>query len=153
MTWFILVSLIVFGALLLMVEVIFIPGTTVIGGLGLLFSAIGIYYAFTVLETAMATMVLIGALFLNLGFVLYGFKTGVWDRFSLKDTHTGRSFENRLAGLELGQEGITRSACRPFGKVEFNDELYEAKSDSGFIPAGTKVKIIKLEANKIIIKS
>ncbi len=153
MTWFILISLIVFGAILLMVEVIFIPGTTVIGGLGLVFSAVGIYYAYTVLDAGMATMVLVAALLLNLGFILYGFKTGAWDRFTLKDTNTGRSFENRLAGLELGQEGVTRSSCRPFGKVEFNDELYEAKSDSGFIPAGTKVKIVKLEENKIIIKS
>lgn len=136
-----------------MVEVIFIPGTTVIGGLGLVFSVIGIYYAYSVLEPAMASIVLVGALLLNFGFIVYGFKTGVWDRFSLKDTNTGRSFENRLLGLELGQEGITRSACRPFGKVEFNEELYEAKSDSGFIPAGTKVKIVKLEENKIIIKS
>lgn len=153
MTWFILISLIIFGALLVMVEVIFIPGTTVIGGLGLVFSTIGIYYAYSALDTGTATLVLATALLLNVGFILYGFKRGVWDKFSLKDTHTGRSFDDRLMGLELGQEGITRSSCRPFGKVEFGDKLYEAKSDTGFIPAGTKVRIVKLEANKIIIKS
>ncbi|WP_114747775.1 NfeD family protein [Pleomorphovibrio marinus] len=152
MTWFILTSLIIFGAILVMVEVIFIPGTTVIGGLGLVFTTIGIYYAYSTLDAVTATLFLAGALLLNFGFIVYGFKKGVWDKFSLKDTNTGRSFDDRLLGLELGQEGITRSSCRPFGKVEFGDELYEAKSDSGFIPAGTKVRIAKLEENKIIIK-
>ncbi|SHN16890.1 NfeD-like C-terminal, partner-binding [Cyclobacterium lianum] len=152
MTWIILSSLILFGALLVLMEIIFVPGTTVVGALGAIFTGLGIYYAFLHLPATTAYMVTTLTILVNIGFLIYGFKSGVWGRFALKQTIINRTFDDRLTGLETGQKGRALSDFRPFGKVEIGDKIYEAKSETGFISSGTEVTIIKIADNKIIIK-
>lgn len=152
MTWFILLSLVIFGAMLILVEVLFVPGTTVVGLIGIVFTALGIYYAFLSFDNSTAFTILGAAVVVNLSFILYGFRSGAWEKFALKDTISSRTYDDRLMGLEQGQKGKTLSDCKPFGKVEIGDKIYEAKSEGGFIPAGTDVYILKIENNKIIIK-
>lgn len=152
MTWLILLSLILFGALLVLVEVIFVPGTTVVGILGLIFTGMGIYYAFLSFPAGVAYTVAGLTIIVNIGFIVYGFKSGVWGRFALKQTIINGTFDGRLEGLEEGQKGMTLSDFKPFGKVEFGDKIYEAKSEGGFIASGTVVTILKIADNKIIIK-
>jgi membrane-bound ClpP family serine protease len=135
-----------------MVEILFVPGTTIVGLIGIIFSGIGIYYGYQLFSTATATLIFVLTVLINLGMLVYGFKAGVWKKFSLMDTNTGRSFDDRLIGLEIGQKGKTKSDCRPFGKAEFGERIYEVKSDTGFIPTNEDIYIHKLENNKIIIK-
>ncbi|PRY87883.1 NfeD family protein [Mongoliibacter ruber] len=153
MTLFILTSLILVGVILLMTEIIFVPGTTLIGILGLLFSAAGVYYGFLSYGTETGWIVLAATLIINFGLLIYGFKSGVWTKFALKDAITSRSFDDRLIGLEKGQEGKAVSDIKPIGKAEFGDIIYEVKSDIGFIRVGSTVFITKLEDNKIIVKT
>jgi membrane-bound ClpP family serine protease len=152
MDWLILISLIVFGALLIMLEVILVPGTTIVGILGLIFTGLGIYHAFSNFSVSVAYGVLLASAAINAGFIIYGFKSGVWDRFSLKNTVEGRAYDDRLLGLEVGQQGETISDCKPYGKIIIGDKIYEAKSQGGFISAKTNITITKIENNKIIIK-
>ncbi|MEX2511448.1 MAG: NfeD family protein [Cyclobacteriaceae bacterium] len=152
MTWIVLLSLILFGALLVMLEIIFVPGTTVVGLLGMIFSVLGIFYAFLNFEVSVAYFILGITLMINIGLIVYGLKSGVWDRFSLKQTNTTRTYDDRLVGLEKGQKGLAISDCKPYGKIEVEDKIYEAKSSGGFIEAGTPIIIDKIEYNKIIIK-
>jgi len=152
MAWLIVGSLILFGALLVLLEVVFVPGTTLVGGLGLLFTGAGVYYAFLSFSTAVGYTVLALSLLVNLGFLVYGFKSGVWKQFALKDTLQNRTYDDRLAGLEIGQTGRTISDCKPYGKVEIGEKMYEAKSEGGYIAAGTKVTVLKIANNTLIIK-
>lgn len=151
MTWFILLSLLALGIILVLVEILFVPGTTVVGILGVIVTGVGIFYAFRSFEYNLALSILAVAFLFNLGVIIYGFRSGVWDKFSLKDTISSRSFDERLVGLEIGQKGKTVSDFKPYGKVEFGDKIYEAKSKNGFLSPGTEVYIDKLENNRIII--
>ena len=151
MVWFILISLLTLGVILMLVEVLFVPGTTLVGVLGILVTGVGVYYGFISFETGTAVTILGLAVLVNVLVIVYGFRSGVWNKFSLKDTITSRSFDDRLAGLEVGQKGRTVSDFRPYGKVEIADRIYEAKSEVGFLSTGTEVYIEKLEDNRIII--
>ncbi|MBW3466314.1 NfeD family protein [Arthrospiribacter ruber] len=153
MTWFILISLILVGVILVLTEIIFVPGTTLIGILGLLFSVAGIYYGFLAFGNELGWWILATTFTVNFALLFYGFHSGVWTKFALKDAITSRSFDDRLLGLEKGQEGKAVSDIKPIGKAEFGDLIYEVKSDSGFIRVGSTVFITKLEDNKIIVKS
>ncbi len=152
MDWIIVLSLILFGALLVLMEVVFVPGTTLVGALGLVFTGIGVFYSFLHFPASVAYGVLVLSILVNLGFLVYGLKSGVWNRFALKGTSVNRTYDDRMEGLEVGQVGQTISDCKPYGKVEFGDKMYEAKSEGGFIPAGKSVTIQKIADNKIIIK-
>jgi membrane-bound ClpP family serine protease len=151
MAWFILICLLVIGIVLVLVEVIFIPGTTLVGILGVIVTAVGIYYGFMAFEYELALAILVLTGIVNLLVIIYGFRSGVWNKFSLKGTMTSRNFDDRLLGLEIGQKGKTVSDFRPYGEVEFGDKIYEAKSERGYLSQGTEVYIERLESNKIII--
>ncbi len=153
MTWFILITLLAIGLTLILIEILFVPGTTIVGVLGLLVSAGGVYYGFLRFDTTTAWVILTITLILNFSALVYSFKSGVWNKFALGDTIQSRSFDDRLKGLELGMEGHAVSDIKPIGKAEFLDKIYEVKSDSGFITVGTKLIITKLEHNTIIVKS
>ncbi|RZS98298.1 NfeD family protein [Cecembia calidifontis] len=153
MTWFILLSLLIVGLLLVLTEILFVPGTTLVGLIGVFFTAGGIYYAFLKFDAQTAWIILLLAVVVNFSAIIYGFRSGVWSKFALKDTINSHAFDDRLQGLELGMEGTAISDIKPIGKAEIGDKIYEVKSDSGLIRAGTKIYIHKLENNKIIIKA
>lgn len=148
----IIISLLLIGLALVLLEVIFVPGTTLVGVLGVVFSGLGIYFCFQQYNPQVALFVLAVTIFANVGVIIYGFRSGVWKRFSLKETISSRAFDDRLAGLEVGQKGKTLSDIKPYGKAEFGDKIYEVKSNTGYISAGAEVEIVQLENNKIIIK-
>jgi membrane-bound ClpP family serine protease len=153
MVWFILSTLLLIGLILVIAEILFVPGTTIVGIIGVLVTAVGIYYAFVTFDNQVAGLVLIAALVLNFGAIIYGFRTGAWKKFALKSAIKSRAFDDRLKGLEIGMKGITISDVKPIGKAEIGEGIYEVKSESGFISVGTSVFITKLENNTIIIKS
>ncbi|MFD2037685.1 NfeD family protein [Belliella marina] len=153
MTWFILFSLLSIGLILILTEIIFVPGTTIIGVLGVIVSAAGVYYSFLSFESSTAWMILGVTVLINFLALIYGFKSGVWNKFALKDSITGGSFDGRLTGLEVGMKGRAVSDIKPIGKAEFLDKIYEVKSDSGFISVGSIVIITKLGDNRITIKN
>jgi membrane-bound ClpP family serine protease len=149
----ILASLLIIGLILLLAEVIFIPGTTVVGVLGLLVSLVGVFYAFALYDQVTATWITAFAATLNLTAIFYGFNSGVWNKFSLKSSIKGGAYDDRLEGLESGMIGKSVSDIKPFGKVQFGESVYEVKSEQGFISVASEVSIIKIENNKILVKN
>lgn len=153
MTWLILSSLLVIGLILVVTEILFVPGTTLVGIIGLLVTAGGVYYAFISFEPQTAWVILGLSLLLNFTVLFYGLRSGAWKKFALKESITSRAFDDRLLGLEIGMEGKTVSDLKPIGKAEFSDRIYEVKSNSGHISVGSKVFISKLENNTIIVNN
>lgn len=152
MALFVLSSLLVIGLLLVLIEIIFVPGATIVGLLGIGFSAMGVIYAFISFGESTGWYTLGGVILVNLIVLILGFRSSVWQRLALKDTMLSRSHDDRLLGLEVGQKGKTISDLKPYGKAMFNDKIYEVKSENGFISPNTEIYIFKLESNRIIIK-
>lgn len=153
MTIVILASLLLIGLILLSAEVIFIPGTTVVGVLGFGVSIVGVFYAFALYDQMTATWITVCATILNLTAIFYGFNSGLWNKFSLKSSIKGGIHDGRIEGLEKGMIGESVSDIKPFGKVQFGELVYEVKSEQGFIPVASEVSIIKIENNKILVKN
>lgn len=152
MTILILASLLLIGLILLLVEILFIPGTTVVGIFGMLVSLAGIGYAFLTFDSQIALWITALALVLNFSAVWYGFSSGVWKRFSLKSSIKGGAFDGRTDGVSVGMAGKAVSDIKPFGKAAFGDQVLEVKSEDGFIEVGKEVSISKIENNKILVK-
>jgi membrane-bound ClpP family serine protease len=52
----------------------------------------------------------------------------------------------------LGAIGTTNTPLRPAGVVKFGDKFVDVVSDGGFIPAGSRVQVIQVEATRIVVK-
>jgi membrane-bound ClpP family serine protease len=147
----VLSTLLLIGLILLVVEIIFIPGTTVVGIFGFLVSLAGLTFAFLNFEYSVAIWITGVTLVINFAAVWYGFSSGIWKKFSLKSTQSGGAFDGRTDGLEVGMKGLAVSDIKPYGKASFNEIWVEVKSESGFIEVNTPVTIIKIENNKISV--
>jgi membrane-bound ClpP family serine protease len=150
--WVTVISLILFGLILIVVEVIVIPGTTIVGILGFIFLIIGIVFSFSYFgsETGWVT---VGVSAGTAGVILYySFKADVWSRFSSKTKIDSRVNEGELDSLKIGDEGVTVSSLRPVGKAELNGKLYEVKSFGDYLDNGIKIKIIKINSSQIIVE-
>ena len=147
----VLSTLLLIGLTLLVVEIIFIPGTTVVGIFGFLVSLAGLAFAFLNFEYSVAIWITGVTLVINFAAVWYGFSSGIWKKFSLKSTQSGGAFDGRTDGLEVGMKGLAVSDIKPYGKASFNEIWVEVKSESGFIEVNTPVTIKKIENNKISV--
>ncbi|SHO60515.1 NfeD family protein [Algoriphagus zhangzhouensis] len=152
MTILILSSLLIIGLILLMAETLFIPGTTVVGVLGLLISLAGVAYAFLTFPANIAWWITAIATVLNIAAVVYSFQSGVWQKLTLKNALEGGVFDGRTKGLEKGMEGKAISDLKPIGKGLFGDSIFEVKSESGFISVDSIITIMKIENNQILVK-
>jgi membrane-bound ClpP family serine protease len=147
----VLSTLLLIGLILLLVEILFIPGTTVVGIFGFLVSLAGLAFAFLNFEYSVAIWITGLTLAINFAAVWYGFSSGIWKKFSLKSTQSGGAFDGRTDGLEVGMNGVAVSDIKPYGKASFQGNWVEVKSESGYIEVNTPVTITKIENNKISV--
>jgi len=150
--YFLIGFLIIAGISLIIVEIIFVPGTTIVGILGFLVGLYGIYRSYELYGTDTGHLVMAGSLALGLVAIVLSFKSGAWNKFSNKSIMKTPVNDGLTSGLKVGDEGLSISSLKPVGKAEFNKKEYEVTSHGNFVLENTAIKIIKLERNKIIVK-
>ncbi|GIL23758.1 MAG: hypothetical protein BroJett042_22710 [Bacteroidota bacterium] len=150
--WVTVISLILFGLALVVAEIIFVPGTTVVGIIGFIFLIAGVGFGFNYFGSETG-WILVGSTAVISGLVLYfSFKANVWGRFSLKSSIDSKVNEGSLDALTVGQEGTATSALRPIGKAQLGDKEYEVKTAGDYLDSGSAVRIIKINSNQIIVE-
>ena len=151
MDFIILFFLLIIGLILILIEILFIPGTTVFGIFGILAIFYSDYLSFQYFGTEFAIVYSIANSILVLFVVIYSLKTNTWKRIALNKIHNVK-VENKFDAIKVGDEGKTTSALRPYGKAIFSDKFYEVKSSENFIDENKKIKIINILQDKIIVK-
>ncbi|MCU0356061.1 MAG: hypothetical protein MUE95_00630 [Cyclobacteriaceae bacterium] len=144
--------LILAGIVLLIVEVIFVPGTTVIGIIGLAFVLAGIVFSYNHFGSTTGNYVTVATSVFALIAIYLSFRKGAWKKFSLSTSIESKVNEDMLKGVEVGMEGITTSALRPMGTAEFNGKLIEVTTLGDYLAPGSRVKILRAEPNMIVVE-
>ncbi|MFT5954392.1 MAG: membrane-bound ClpP family serine protease [Cyclobacteriaceae bacterium] len=152
MDWIIVISLIVFGLGLIIVEVIFVPGTTVVGIAGLIIGTYGVYEAYSSFGTTTGHVVLGITILTSAVSLILALKSKSWERFSLSESNTGRVNDDFKVELNVGDIGKTISSIKPVGKALFNDVIIEVRSNGEYIAENQNVKVLRVEPNKIVIE-
>lgn len=145
--------LILAGLALLVVEVIFIPGTTIVGVVGLILSLAGIGFSYWAFGSTIGFYTLISTL-AGLGLLLYfSFRSGAWNKFANKNTISSKFNEGLNESFSAGEEGISISVLRPMGKAEFNSRVVEVSSLDGYIESGVRVRIKEVSQAGIVVEA
>ena len=140
------------GTFLMVAEIIFVPGTTIVGILGFIFSAYCIYLGYDYYGPATGSLILIGALVLNVAALVIAFKGKSWERFSLKNTMKGSFNEDFKIDIKEGDKGTTISSLKPIGKAMFGDHEIEVRSDGGFVAENIEIEVKRIDSSKIIVQ-
>lgn len=148
----IIIALLLIGLGLVVIELIFIPGTTIVGILGLVFAIAGIVISYRVYGSETGFYVLIGSSVLTVATLVYSIRSGAWSKFSLKSAINSRVNDDIVNDLKVGDTGITRSRLRPVGKAEFNNREYEVKTLGVYLESNQPVKIVQILSHQIIVE-
>jgi len=148
------------GVILVAIEIFALPGFGIAGGAGVLLIITGLTLSmvdnigfrftlgsldnlvkafFTVITAMMLSLV--GSIYLGKRmFTTHAFGHLALDAVRAKDE--GYTSVDAAYSSVIGKEGEAVTVLRPSGKVEIDDETYDAYSDAGYIEKGTPVKVI-----------
>jgi membrane-bound ClpP family serine protease len=152
MDWLPIVIFVFLGIALLIIEIIFVPGTTVVGILGFLSMVYGIYLSYSVYGNTVGTLTMVGALLVSGLFIFWSFRNRSWERFSLKTTMQGKVNEDFSFPLSIGMKGITISSLKPIGKASFDDHEMEVRSNGEFVEENVQIEVVRIDGQKVFVK-
>lgn len=152
MTWLIVLSLILVGITFLLLEILVVPGTTLVGIAGLGMVVGGVVLAFNHYGVQTGVLTLVGALILSLLSIGLALKSNTWKKAMLGSTLEGRVNVIEAEKVLVGDEGITITRLNPMGKALIKDEYYEVTSKDNLIGENIPIVVVKVEGRKIIVK-
>ena len=153
MEWLVIIGLMLLGVFLIVAEIIFVPGTTTVGSLGLIFSASCIYLGYDYFGPTTGTLILLAGLTLNVLALVIAFKGRSWERFSLKGTMKGKYNDDYKIDLNIGDKGRTISSLKPIGKAIFNEQEIEVRSNGGYVDENVEIEVLRIESSKIFVQT
>ncbi|PKR79032.1 hypothetical protein CEY16_04585 [Halalkalibacillus sediminis] len=149
------IILFILGIVLIVLE-IFVPsgilgvigGGAILGAMLVAGADLG-YMAFSIGIALLIALVGIFILFRKLDF-----NKGIFGKIVLTDqTTTDLGYVSNSNRMELiGKEGEALTYLRPAGTAVIDDERLDVVSEGGFIAAGTKIKVVKVEGSRIVVR-
>lgn len=152
MTWIIVLSLILVGICFLLLEILVVPGTTVVGLIGLAMLIGGVAVSFNHYGVQVGVMTLIATLIISLVSIGLALKSNTWKKAMLSSELEGRVNVVDTGKVVAGDEGVTITRLNPMGKALISDDYYEVSSKDNLISENTPIVVVKVEGNKIIVK-
>lgn len=161
------------GLILLAVEVFVIPGFGVAGVTGILFIILGLTLSLikSVPSTTFpvdlpegnsfvkALFIVISSMLVSIGLSFYFF-----GRFMKSTAFSGISVQSKISKEEgfigvdmssqnlIGKSGIAFTILRPSGKVEIEENIYDATAETGYIDKGEKIEVVRFETAQLFVR-
>lgn len=148
----IIVSLIVAGLLLFIIEVFLLPGVTLAGIVSAVCLLYANYYAFDTLGTMPGCITLavsaLGVIVITIWFM----RSKTVDKLSLKKTIDYRP--EPLKGLDLkpGDEGVALTRLALIGNADFKGHIIEVRSCDGFIDEKCKIRVERILDGVVMVQ-
>ena len=150
--WLSVLLLIGVGLILLTIEMIFVPGTTILGIVGLVCIVIGVFLSFQYFGSGVGWTTLVISSAVGLVALVYSLRSGVWEKFALKKSNDSHFNEEFPIDIEVGDIGEAVSALRPIGKADFDNKLVEVRSQGNYVKTGERIQVILVVDNKVYVE-
>lgn len=146
-----IVTLILVGLILVLAEILLIPGVGVAGIAGLLSMGGSCFYAFNRFGNTAGAIVTAVNVVLVVILLVYVLRARTWRRFTL-DTNIDSKAVSSENVVAVGDRGRTVTRLAPMGTVRFGDAAYEVKALEGMIDPDVDVEIVLIEDNRIYVR-
>ncbi len=146
------------GILLLMAELLIIPGATVVGLLGLGSIVASIYLQFGQnFAVVSGTATIVAGICIGLALWKLPSSTflnrSIFLNTTLATTGASLTLPNQMASRLEGRFGTAISDLRPSGMASIEGERMDVVADGEFIKSGTMLEVIKVEGRRIVVKT
>ena len=140
----IIISLIVAGLILFIIEVFLLPGVSIAGIASAACLLYANYYAFDTLGTIPGCITLTISAIGVIGITIWFMRSKTVDKLSLKKTIDYRPEPLKGLNLKIGDEGIALTRLALIGNAEFNGRIIEVRSSGDFIDEKSKIRIERI---------
>ena len=153
MIWLVVLSLILAGIVFLLLEIMVVPGATVVGlfGVGLLIA--GVVVSFNHYGTEVGFVTILGTLAISLVSIGMALRSNTWKKAMHSSALEGRVNLVDADKVVKGDEGVSITRLNPMGKALIKEDYYEVTSKDNLIAENTPILVVKVDGNKIIVKS
>ena len=147
-----IITLILVGILLIIAEIILIPGIFITGLIGLGSLVASCYIGWTEFgQTGGIITILLNIILLSL-FVVLALRAKTWRKLSLTTEIDSKSDSTpQEKGISIGMEGLTLTRLAPMGKVLLGTQSVEATAIDGIIDPQKSVVVTQIIENKIYV--
>lgn len=147
-----IIALVLIGVLLLVAELVLLPGISAAGVGALLAFGVAIFYAFFEYGVLWGVVTLTVTVVLAVITVFVSLRSNTWQRLSLKTTIDSASTPiPQQNNIRMGQVGITLTRLAPMGKVRIGEVTVEAKAVDDFIDPKQPVEVIGFDNTVVIV--
>ncbi|MDP4208400.1 MAG: NfeD family protein [Bacteroidota bacterium] len=144
--------LILLSILLLIIEILILPGIMIAGVGGFLLMALAIFLTYKNYGSAAGHYILLSSIAFFIVAFIYSLRSKTWNRLALHSEIKGKVNMLEEDKIAIGDKGVTISKLAPMGKVKVNNTIVEAKSLGIYIAENTKVEVLKVNESNIIVK-
>ena len=144
-----IITLILVG-IVLIAEILLIPGVGVAGILGLLSMGGSCWYAFYEFGNLTGGIVTGVTAVVLVAFAIVVLRAKTWKRMTLNTTIESKVNQISIE-LRVRDKGKTVTRLAPMGSVRFGDEIVEVKALEGMIDPNVEVEICMIEDEKIYV--
>ncbi|MDD2293520.1 MAG: NfeD family protein [Bacteroidales bacterium] len=147
-----IITLIVLGIILIIAEILIIPGFAITGILGVISLGASCYFGFNYYGQTGGIIVLIVDILLITCFIFFALRSKTWKKISLNtniDSKVDSQPEEK--GIEAKSEGVTVTRLNPMGRARFGDKETEVRSLDGIIDPKTEIVVAYIENEKIFV--
>lgn len=147
-----IIILIIVGILMLIAELVLLPGLSVAGFCALAAYGGAIYTAFNRFGATTGIIVTVIVVVLSIVAVIVSLKANTWKKFELKHSIDSTSQElPEEKNIKIGDRGTAITRLAPIGKVVIDGETYEAKAIDAYIDERSEVEVVGFENFSIIV--
>ncbi len=152
MPWTLILALILVGLLFLILEILVVPGTTVVGIAGFAMLVFGIYETYALYGTTAGHLVLAGTVVATVLVLYFSLKSRTWKRMMLSKNIDGKVNVVDEQSIHTGDTGQSISRLAPAGKALINGVITEVHSMEGFLDENVDIEVVRIDHSRIIVK-
>lgn len=152
MSWTVIAILIVVGLVLLVIEVLVIPGVGVAGIFGMAAIVTAVWQAYVTHGSVAGHYTVAGLAILTFFTLFLSIRSKTWTRAMLASSIDSKVNVIEEQAVHPGDQGKTVSRLAPAGKALINNNYYEVRTKGEFVDQNQEIEVLEISFNKIIVK-
>lgn len=145
--------LILLGIILILIELLVVPGISVAGIGGFILIVGGIVLGYYFHGTTTGNYILLTSGLVMIFLIVLALKLKTWQRFGLQTTIDSKVGVLEEEDIKVGDTGETISRLAPIGKAMVNEKIFEVHSDGEYVDEHKPVVVTRISGNKIFVES
>ena len=148
----IIVSLIIAGLILFIIEVFLLPGISIAGIIAAICLLYANYYAFDTMGTLPGCITLAISAIGVVAITVWFMRSKTVDKLSLKKTIDYKPEPLKGLNLKAGDEGVALTRLALIGNAEFDGNIIEVRSTGDFIEEKSRIRVNRIRDGIVLVE-